>query len=360
MGDIDIVHNVSEFLYAFFLRQLNLATLRLYDTHCISIEGVQEVYAPFSCKEGALIKLASCACDILNQPEMVGDVNVRSNLVEDISVNISRITTTYCKMLDKMMHHPFSRREILPRYIGLFVEMESKYSEILSMVKNRCFFDGMEGLPRYVESSLFRIKKLFDRIRKDCATLIRYSNFFSQGFTQLILAVHNINFFVDEMEKLLLEDIISKCEDPKMLELARVGHRCGVIGDQNLKDYFSIREPGFCESDYAISFKEIALSSIAKLYKASFDKIKETCGVTLQDMVNCVMQYDRLHNNQGKSFPNGVELLVSSNGQIKLLNGRAKVTFLSVGNTSDDGAGPSSRSVVSATFEVIKNPSIGI
>ena len=108
------------------------------------------MYSPFSYQEGALIKLASCACDILNQPEMVRDVNVESDVVEDISINISRITTAYCKMLNKMIPNFFNRSGDLPQYIGSSVDTETNYGEILSMVKKRCFFDRTQDLPAHV------------------------------------------------------------------------------------------------------------------------------------------------------------------------------------------------------------------
>ena len=45
MGDNYIVHNVSEFLYASFLPQLNLTTQHLCDAHCISLKVVNNVFS---------------------------------------------------------------------------------------------------------------------------------------------------------------------------------------------------------------------------------------------------------------------------------------------------------------------------
>ena len=175
----------------------------------------------------------------------------------------------------------------------------------------------------------------------------------------MVVAVNNINFFADEMEKRLIADIFSRCENPEIIALMRIHYMCGATCGKTLKDYFSIREPNFCKSEYAVDFKKITLSSIAELYASSFDEIKETCGVTLRDMVSCVMTYDKLHNNQGKSFPNRSELLVSNNGQIKLLNKSKEIMFVPQNTVDTVVEQHSTRSVVHATLEM-SGPSISM
>ncbi|QGR03703.1 hypothetical protein EDL79_04020 [Ehrlichia ruminantium] len=357
-GDCDAVYNVSELVYNFVLPQLNLATEHLYNAHCITLENLREFYAPFFYREGALIKLASYACDVLNQYEIVRDVNVNPSTVEDLQINISRINTAYCTMLYNVASHSCSMREDLPQYIRFSVDKEEiSYTEILSRIKHG-FFSRKEDLLPCMELYLLQIRKLLYRIRQDCATIIKYGNFLSHGFLQVMLAVHNINFFADKMEQYLIEDIVFKCEHPKIMEFIKLWR---VVTGKVLKDYFSMREPGFVQSKYIVYFKsmiskKIGLYNIADQYLSSFEEIKEKCSVTLRDMIDCVIRYDKIHNNQGKSFPDKSELLVSRNGQVKLLNKKIKRLFL---QDVDNGPGEPSPKVMHATFEM-NTPSVGI
>ncbi|AHX05888.1 hypothetical protein [Ehrlichia chaffeensis] len=279
------MRNISNLLYFSCYSKLGEISGRLYSMHCARLDEKPELYRPFTLNAGALLRLASYACDALSDQAVVERVNLDRDVVEIIKFDVLNIITSLIKV----------------------------YNSVIDM---RIHPEQTNDLVFSAKLLLHEVKNTLNRMRCLCQKLIKYSNVIARDdFLHMSLAVHNLDFFSYNIQE-YVDDIKSAISEPcRSMSMASVpATERAKISSEN----FNILEPlDFNKNRYLCDLKDKAISELVPVYDESLTDLGLRYGYDISLLFKSVMISTQEYR---QPFSKGSRLVILSCGRVACIN----------------------------------------
>ena len=277
------MRDISNLLYFYCYSKLGEISGKLYIMHCEKLEENPQLYKPLTLDEGALIRLASYACDVLSDPDVMGRMNLDRDVVKAIKSKVScvidALIDVYNNMIDMRIH-------------------PGRNNSLVFMT----------------ELLLYKIKNTSSTIRCLCQKLIKYSNVIMRDdFLYICLAVNNLDFFTYNIQECVNNINCALLESCKSINTINIP----ATTESKTSSSRILADLDFDRDRYLCSLKDRVMSDLVPLYENSLAELGCRYGYNMSFLFQSVMvsiqDYDR-------PFSKGSRLVVFNSGKISFIN----------------------------------------
>ncbi|AHX04896.1 hypothetical protein [Ehrlichia japonica] len=277
------MRDISNLLYFYYYSKLGEISGKLYSAHCKKLEENPQLYKPFTLSEGALIRLASYACDGLSEPDVMERVNLDGDIVEAIKSKVASMVDFLIKVYN-------------------------------NMIDMRIHPDRNNSLVFATELLLYRIKETSSTVRYLCQKLIRYSNVIMRDdFIYVCLAVHNLDFFsynIQECANDINSALLASCRSTNTMNIP-------VTKESKISSCRILEGMDSDKNRYLCDLKNKVVSDLVPLHESSIAELgrryEYDMSLLFQSVMISIQDY-------GQSFSKGSRLVILSSGKISFIN----------------------------------------